>query len=50
MTTAVVPMACHKMDILFKYLRMCTPKVFIMPDEVDDGISKYSINHDLVAP
>ena len=33
MTTAVVPMACHKIDTLFKYLRMWTPKVFISPDQ-----------------
>ena len=38
MTSDVVPGACHRTEILLRYLRMRTPKVLIMPTSESAGV------------
>jgi hypothetical protein len=36
----IVPSACHYTETLFKYLKMCTPKVLIVPASGLVGITR----------
>ncbi len=47
MTREVVPSACHHTETLLRYLRMCTPKVLIVPTSGLVEAQRYKEQHTL---
>jgi hypothetical protein len=50
MAREVVPSTCHHTETLFRYLRMCTPKVSIVPASGLLWISRDQIAGNCVVP